>query len=77
MLLLACGAGGSLRTFSNHGISFRYPADWYDFPTSSNGYEPVYRFAVGISASIELHETSDLLFRALRASDPRQVCSHS
>jgi hypothetical protein len=51
MLLLSgsvSGASGSLRMFSNHGISFVYPSAWY--PTTkplSNATEPVYRFAVG------------------------------
>jgi hypothetical protein len=51
MLLLsasASGASGSLRTFSDRGISFAYPSGWYATAKPlSNVTEPVYRFAVG------------------------------
>ena len=44
----ASGAGGSLRVFSDHGISFDYPSAWYATRKPlSNATEPVYRFAVG------------------------------
>ena len=44
----AGGAGDSLRTFSGHGISFRYPSTWHATTKPlSNATEPVYRFAVG------------------------------
>ena len=51
MLLLtgsASGAGGSLRVFSNRGISFAYPSVWHTTTKPlSNATEPIYRFAVG------------------------------
>ena len=52
MLFLLSGsvseAGGSLRVFSNRGISFAYPSAWHATKKPlSNAAEPVYRFAVG------------------------------
>ena len=44
------------RTFSNHGISFAYPAAWHATSKPlSNGAQPVYRFAVG---NFRFHRTS-------------------
>src|SRR6266576_2890993 len=51
MLLLSgsvSGASGSLRLFSNRGISFAYPPAWHATTKPlSNATEPIYRFAVG------------------------------
>jgi hypothetical protein len=52
MMLLLSGsvseASGSLRVFSNRGISFAYPSSWHATTKPlSNATEPVYRFAVG------------------------------
>jgi hypothetical protein len=51
----ACAAAQQ-HTFSNHGISFAYPAAWHATSKPlSNGAEPVYRFAVG---NFRFHRTS-------------------
>jgi hypothetical protein len=52
MMLLLGGslseASGSLRVFSNRGISFVYPSAWHATTKPlSNATEPIYRFAVG------------------------------
>jgi len=45
---LVSRASGSVRAFSDHGISFAYPSGWYATTKPlSNGTEPIYRFAVG------------------------------
>jgi hypothetical protein len=58
-LQTSTGAAAGQHMFSNHGISFSYPAAWRATSRPlSNGLEPVYRFAVG---NFRFHRTaSDL-----------------
>jgi hypothetical protein len=52
----AASAAARRHTFSNHGISFAYPAAWHATSKPlSNGAEPVYRFSVG---NFRFHRTA-------------------